>query len=72
MNLDHEGVEGLIEHMEKICDEIRYNALEFSFHTRGGATYEDVLNMSDGERKLINRMMEKHFENTKATKMPYF
>ena len=58
--------------MEKICDAIKLNALEFSWHTRGGATYEDVLNMSESERKLINQMIESHFESTKKSQMPYF
>jgi len=39
---------------------------------RGGATYEDVLNMSLSERKAINKLIEEHLETTKKTQMPFF
>lgn len=43
-----------------------------AWHMRGGATYEDVLNMSMEERKEINKLIESHMEITKETKLPYF
>lgn len=58
--------------MEKRCDDIKYQSLEFSWHTRGSVSYTDVLNMSDSERKLINRMIDAHLEATKSSKLPYF
>jgi hypothetical protein len=58
--------------MEKMVDAIKLNAYVFAWHCRGGATYEDVLNMSDAERKLINQMIESHFESTKKSQLPYF
>jgi len=39
---------------------------------RGGATYEDILNMSVDERKEINKLIEEHFEVTKKSQLPYF
>lgn len=39
---------------------------------RGGASYEDVLNMSLSERKAINKIIEEHLETTKKTQMPFF
>lgn len=39
---------------------------------RGGATYEDVLNMSSQERKLINELIESNLETTKKTQLPFF
>jgi hypothetical protein len=39
---------------------------------RGGATYEDVLNMSQSERTAINKMIEEHLETTKKTQLPFF
>lgn len=39
---------------------------------RGGATYEDVLNMSESEREALNKMIEDHLETTKKTQMPFF
>ena len=39
---------------------------------RGGVSYEDVLNMSIEERKLINEIIEENLETTKKTQMPFF
>jgi hypothetical protein len=39
---------------------------------RGGASYEDVLNMSTSERKSINKLIEEHLETTKKTQLPFF
>jgi len=43
-----------------------------SWYMRGGATYEDVLNMSTSERKLINELIESNLETTKKTQLPFF
>jgi len=46
--------------------------MTLSWYMRGGATYEDVLNMSQSERKAINDMIEDHLETTKKTQLPFF
>ena len=43
-----------------------------AWYTRGGATYEDVLNMSITERQEISKLMEEHMDITKKTQLPYF
>ncbi len=43
-----------------------------SWHLRGGATYEDILNMSNSEREMINNIIEQHMETTKTSGLPYF
>lgn len=39
---------------------------------RGGATYEDVLNMSNAERELISKLVDDNLETTKKTQLPFF
>ena len=39
---------------------------------RGGVTYEDVLNMSSEERKLISELIDSNLETTKKTQLPFF
>jgi hypothetical protein len=58
--------------MEKECTEIRKSALILSWYMRGGASYEDILNMSHEERKLVNELVENNLETTKKTQMPFF
>jgi hypothetical protein len=58
--------------METECKEIKKQALSFSWYMRGGASYEDVLNMSHEERFQIKELIEANMETTKTTKLPFF
>jgi hypothetical protein len=39
---------------------------------RGGASYEDILNMSAMERKQIDELIDHNMEVTKKSQMPFF
>jgi len=39
---------------------------------RGGASYEDVLNMSSSERNLIGEIVDSNLEVTKKSQLPFF
>jgi hypothetical protein len=43
-----------------------------AWHMRGGASYEDILNMSVEERKEIAGLIEDHMEVTKKSGLAYF
>ena len=43
-----------------------------AWHMRGGASYEDILNMSDSERREISKLIDNNLEITKNSQMPYF
>lgn len=58
--------------MEEQVNAIKSNALQFSWYMRGGATYEDILNMSTSERKMIADLIKSNIETTKNTKLPFF
>ena len=58
--------------MEEECNAIRKNALILTWYMRGGVSYEDVLNMSDIERKLISEIVEHNLEVTKSSQLPFF
>jgi hypothetical protein len=72
LSLAPEELKNLFDNMEKECDLIRRNALKFAWHMRGGATYEDVLNMSPNEREAISEIIEENLETTKKTQLPFF
>ena len=72
LSLDPEGIRELIQKYEEYTQGLKSNALTLSWYMRGGATYEDVLNMSLSERKAINKIIEEHLETTKKTQMPFF
>lgn len=72
MHLDPEGVQKLLDDMENECTEIKKNALSLSWYMRGGISYEDVLNMSQEERRSINEIIESNIKVTKDSKLPFF
>jgi hypothetical protein len=43
-----------------------------AWYMRGGASYEDILNMSSFERTAINEIIESNLEVTKQSNMPFF
>lgn len=72
LTLAPEGVKRLIERYEKEVSDIKKSCLEMSWHLRGGATYTDILNMSNQEREMINKIIEQHMETTKQSGLPYY
>lgn len=72
LTLNHAELQKLFDGMEKDCDMIRKNALQLTWYMRGGVSYEDVLNMSQRERKMIEEIAEANFKVTKETQMPFF
>lgn len=62
----------MVDTMEKEANDIRANCLKMSWYMRGGSTYEDVLNMSFQERRLINSLIKENMETTQKSKLPHF
>ena len=58
--------------MEAETIAIKDNAMKMSWYMRGGASYEDILNMSSAERKSISNIIEENLETTKKSGLPFF
>jgi hypothetical protein len=58
--------------MEKETIAIKENAIRMAWHMRGGASYEDILNMSSDERNAISKLMEDNYDTTKKSGLPFF
>jgi hypothetical protein len=65
-------VSQLIDNLEKESDEIKRSSIKLSWFMRGGATYEDILNMSSMERTAIVDLIEENLETTKKSGMNFF
>ena len=72
LRLDHEAAQKLFDNYEEDVNKIRKTALQLSWYMRGGATYEDVLNMSNVERKALSTLVEENLETTKKSGLPFF
>jgi hypothetical protein len=58
--------------MESETISIKENSIRMAWSMRGGASYEDILNMSSDERKAISKLIEDNIETTKKSGLPYF
>jgi hypothetical protein len=58
--------------MEKESNSIRQEALQLAWYMRGGLTYDQALQLSVGERKIINDIVKSNLETTKKSGLPFF
>lgn len=72
LNLKPEEVKKQVAQMEEYVNALRKTCLQMAWYMRGSVSYEDVLNMSDVERKHINNIIESNLETTKKTQLPFF
>jgi hypothetical protein len=43
-----------------------------AWYMRGGITYDQIMNLSQTERLLINEIIESNLETTKKSQLPFF
>ena len=58
--------------METEVDEIRLEALRMAWYMRGGLPYDQALQLSVSERKIISNIIKDNIETTKKSGMPFF
>jgi hypothetical protein len=62
----------MVDRMDQGAKDIRQQSLKMSWYMRGGASYEDVLQMSSQERDLLTKLIKENLETTKTSKLPFF
>jgi hypothetical protein len=62
----------MIDHMDKEADSIRQQSIKMAWYMRGGATYNDIMQMSFQERSLVSELIKDNLETTKTSKLPFF
>jgi hypothetical protein len=58
--------------MEKESNSIRQEALQLAWYMRGGLAYDQALQLSVGERRIINEIVKGNLETTKKSGLPFF
>jgi hypothetical protein len=58
--------------MEKESNSIRQEALQMSWYMRGGLAYDQALQLSVTERKLISELIKSNLDTTKKSGLPFF
>jgi hypothetical protein len=70
--MTNDQLEKYTDDMVKEAESIDSNAFDLSWWMRGGATYNDIMNMSSKQISHISKLIDEHMETTKKTKMPFF
>jgi hypothetical protein len=69
---DYEQISSYVDSLDKEAESIRAESFRLAWYLRGGATYNDVMNMSSQERRLISDLAKENIETTKKSNLPYF
>ena len=70
--LDPEQISKLVDGMEKEANSIRQEAMQMAWYMRGGLTYDQALQLSVAERKIISELIKSNLETTKKSGLPFF
>lgn len=69
---DSDQIGKLVDGMEKESNEIRQEAIKMTWYMRGGITYDQALQLSVAERKIIGELIKENLETTKKSGLPFF
>jgi hypothetical protein len=70
--LSAEEIAAWVDKMDEEANSIKQQSLKMSWYMRGGASYQDVMQMSYQERKMIGDLIKDNLETTKTSKLPFF
>jgi len=70
--LDSDAVAKYVDGMDREINEIRLEALRMAWYMRGGLSYDQLLQLSISERKLIGQIIKDNMETTKKSGLPFF
>jgi len=62
----------MIDQMEEESNNIRQEAIKMAWYMRGGLTYDQALQLSTAERKIISELIKDNLETTKKSGLPFF
>lgn len=72
LTLSAEEISKLVDRMDQEADSIRQQSIKMAWYMRGGATYQDIMQMSFRERTFVSELIKENLETTKTSKLPFF
>ena len=67
-----EQIAKIVDGMEKESNDIRQEAIKMTWYMRGGLSYDQALQLSVAERKIIGELIKENLETTKKSGLPFF
>jgi hypothetical protein len=58
--------------MDKETHNIRLDVLKLCWYMRGGITYDEAMQMSESDRRIVNEIVKENLETTKKSGLPFF
>jgi len=62
----------LLKDMDSETKNLKHELLKICWYMRGGVTYQEALNMSIEERKIVASIVKDNLETTKKTGRDFF
>ena len=62
----------LVDDMDAEISDIRKEAFRLAWYMRGGLAYDQALQLSVEERKIISEIVKDNMETTKKSGLPFF
>ena len=72
MGLDNDGIVQELNRMDRETQDLKENIIRMSWYMRGGASINELWEMSSAERQVINKLIKENLETTKKSGMPFF
>ena len=73
MTLDLEGINKLVVEYDRESKALKDELFRLCWYMRGGITYSEALEiMSNEEREIVGKIIEKNLEITKESGQPFF
>jgi hypothetical protein len=67
--LKADDIAELIKRYDQEADSIKTQCIKLSWYMRGGATYDQILQLGPKERTMISDLVKENIETTKKTGM---
>ena len=69
---NHEQISAYIDSLDREAEQIKSESFRLAWYLRGGATYDDVMQMSIQERQMISDLAKENIDTTKKSNLPWF
>ena len=72
MSLSESEIISYLKSLESDMKQIKHDLFKICWYMRGGVTYQEALNMSIEERKIVANIVKDNLETTKKTGRDFF
>jgi len=72
LTLSNEQVIAWLDRMDRESKAIKEDLISMCWFMRGSITYDDAMLLSNEDRKIITKIIEKNLETTKKSGLPFF